>query len=141
MLSKAREIQAGVTGAAYKIWLAGLGAVAFAQEGGGKLFDDLVKRGREMEAQAKLSPPDMNTLRGATDRAMGMWEQIGKGVDDQVSAALHIIGVPTRHEIATLGKRVELLTASIEKLKPKARALAKPLDRTVTRPAGTTTKS
>lgn len=139
MLSKAKEMQAGMTGAAYSIWLAGLGAVAFAQEGGGKLFNDLVKRGHEIEAKAKLPRPDMTTLRGATDRAMGVWEQLGKGVDERVSAALHIMGVPTRHEIATLGKRVEMLTASIEKLKPKARALAKPLDRTITRPSGTTT--
>jgi len=131
-----KEVQAGVTESAHKIWLAGLGAVAYAQEGGGKLFNELVKRGREMEAHAKLSPPDMTvTLRGATDRAMTAWQHLGKGVDEQVTAALHRIGVPTRSEIAALGKRVELLTASIEKLKPKARALAKPMDRTMAPPA------
>ena len=68
-------------------------------------------------------------------RAMSAWQQLGKGLDEQVTAALHRIGVPTRSEIATLGKRVELLTASIEKLKPKAKALAKPMDRAVTRAA------
>lgn len=131
-----KEVQAGVTESAHKIWLAGLGAVVYAQEGGGKLFNELVKRGREMEAHAKLSPLDMTvTLRGATDRAMTAWQHLGKGVDEQVTAALHRIGVPTRSEIATLGKRVELLTASIEKLKSKARALAKPMDRTMARPA------
>ena len=128
MIRKAKEVQEGITESAHRIWLAGLGAVALAQETGGKMFTDLVKRGREMESRAKMSPPDMTvTLRGATDRAKTTWQQLGKGVDEQVTAALHRIGVPTRHEIATLSKRVELLTASIEKLKPKARALAKPI--------------
>ncbi len=136
MIRKVKAVQAGMTESARNIWLAGLGAVVYAQETGGKLFDDLVKRGREMEARAKLRPPDMTvTFRDATGRAMSAWQQLGKGLDEQVTAALHRMGVPTRSEIATLGKRVELLTASIEKLKPKARALAKPLDRTVTRPA------
>jgi poly(hydroxyalkanoate) granule-associated protein len=136
MIRKVKEVQAGMTESARNIWLAGLGAVALAQETGGKMFEDLVKRGREMEARAKLTPPDMTvTLRGATDRAMSAWQQMSKGLDEQVTAALHRMGVPTRSEIATLGKRVELLTASIEKLKPKARALAKPMDRTMTRPA------
>ncbi len=128
MIKKAKEMQEGVTESAHRIWLAGLGAVALAQETGGKLFNELVQRGREMEARAKLSRPDMTvTLKDATGRAMTAWQQLGKGVDEQVTAALHRMGVPTRHEIATLGKRVELLTASIEKLKPKTRALAKPI--------------
>lgn len=136
MIRKAKDMQEGVTESAHRIWLAGLGAVALAQESGGKLFSDLVKRGRDMEARAKIARPDMTvTLRGAGDRAKTAWQQLGKGVDEQVTAALHRLGVPTRHEIATLGKRVELLTASIEKLKPKTRALAKPVDRSMTRPA------
>src|SRR5512142_1276943 len=136
MIMKAKEVQAGMTESAYRIWLAGLGAVAYAQENGTKLFNDLVKRGREMEARAKIARPDMTaTMRGATDRAMTAWQQLGKGVDEQVTAALHRMGVPTRHEIATLGKRVELLTASIEKLKPKTKALAKPIERPATRSA------
>ncbi len=126
MITKAKELQAEMTESAHRIWLAGLGAVAYAQENGTKLFDDLVKRGREMEARAKLPRPDVaRSVRGAGDRAAKAWQQLGKGLDDQVASMLHRMGVPTRHEIATLGKRVELLTASIEKLKPKTRALAK----------------
>lgn len=144
MIGKAKRVQAEVTESAYKIWLAGLGAVAYAQEAGGRMFDDLVQRGREIEARAKLTPSDMTvTLRGATDKATSAWQQITRGLDEQMTAALHRVGVPTRTEIATLGKRVELLTASIEKLKPKARALAKPVERQVARtttPGATTPK-
>jgi hypothetical protein len=64
---------------------------------------------------------------------MTTFQQLSKGLDEQVTAALHRMGVPTRREIATLSKRVELLTASIEKLKPKTKALAKPIERTVAR--------
>lgn len=136
MITKAKELQADMTESAHRIWLAGLGAVAYAQENGAKLFNDLVKRGRDLEARAKLTRPDMAvTLRGATDRAATAWQEFGKGLDEQISAVLHRMGVPTRQEIATLGKRVELLTASIEKLKPKTRTLAKPIDRAVTRPS------
>jgi poly(hydroxyalkanoate) granule-associated protein len=134
MIAKAKQVQAEVTQSAYRIWLAGLGAVAYAQESGGQLFEDLVKRGRELEAQARLTTPDVGpTLRDATDKAFTAWQQLSKGLDEQVTAALHRMGVPTRHEIATLSKRVELLTASVEKLKPKGKVLAKPIERTATR--------
>ena len=136
MIKKAKEMQHGMTESAYRVWLAGLGAVAYAQENGTKLFNDLVKRGRDMEARARLPRPDVTvTMRDATERAKTAWLQLGKGLDEQVTAVLHRMGVPTRQEIATLGKRVDLLTASIEKLKPKARALAKPIEKTMTRPA------
>lgn len=122
MIRKAKDVQAGMTESAYRMWLAGLGAFAVAQETSTRLFADLVKRGREVEAHSKVKAPDMNvTLRGATDRAKGAVDQFSKGVDERVTKALHRIGVPTRDEIATLGRRVELLTASVEKLKPKAR--------------------
>jgi poly(hydroxyalkanoate) granule-associated protein len=141
MIAKAKQVQAEVTQSAYRIWLAGLGAVAYAQESGGHLFEDLVKRGREMEAQARLTTPDVGvTLRDATGKAFVAWQQLNKGLDEQITAALHRMGVPTRSEIATLGKRVELLTASIEKLKPKARALAKPIERTMARTTATNPK-
>lgn len=130
-MKKYKELQDEMAQSAHRIWLAGLGAVAYAQEGGGKLFAELIDRGRQMEARAKLAPPPMtDTLRGATGKAMTAWAQLGKGMDEQVTAALHRMGVPTRREIATLSKRVELLTASIEKLKPKARPLAKSITRT-----------
>ncbi len=141
MITRAKQMQAEVMQSAYRIWLAGLGAVAMAQETGGELFEDLVKRGREMEARAKMARPDVSTtFRDATGKAMMTWQQFSKGLDEQVTATLHRMGVPTRSEIATLSKRVELLTASIEKLKPKAKALAKPIERTMARPTtGTST--
>ncbi len=108
MITRAKQVQAEVIQSAYRIWLAGLGALAMAQESGGELFNDLVKRGREMEAHARMSTPDMSvTFRDATGKAMTTFQQLSKGLDEQVTAALHRMGVPTRSEIATLGKQVE----------------------------------
>jgi poly(hydroxyalkanoate) granule-associated protein len=126
MIRRAKEVQADVTGSAYKLWLASLGVMALAQETGGRVFSDLVKRGREIESQVRIKPPDVQArLRGATDRAKDAVHDLGRSMDQQVTSALHRIGVPTRDEVATLGRRVELLTASIEKLKPKGRPVGK----------------
>ena len=115
-----KDAQAGVTESAHRIWLAGLGAVAIAQEAGGKLFADLVVRGHQFAEQTQLKPPDMTvTLRKATDRAKQAVQHLGKEVDEQVASALHRLGVPGREEIAALSQRVEELTAIIEKMRPK----------------------
>ena len=42
---KAKELQNELTDSAHKIWLAGLGAFAAAEEGGSKLFKSLVEAG------------------------------------------------------------------------------------------------
>lgn len=122
MSTKASEVQAEFTASARKVWLAGLGALALAQDGAGKLFDTLVSRGKDVEARGT------DLLKDARGRAEGAWTKVGKEMDDQVVAALHRVGVPTREDIATLNRRVENLTASVEKLraKPKGpgRALA-----------------
>lgn len=116
MSRKPSEIQADVTASAHKVWLAGLGALALAQEGAGKLFDTLVARGEDVESRGT------GMLKGARGRAGEMLAKVGKEMDDQVVTVLHRVGVPTRDDIATLNRRVEHLTASIEKLKAKPKA-------------------
>lgn len=122
MPRKPSDVQAEVTESAHKVWLAGLGALALAQEGAGKLFDTLVTRGKDVEARGT------GILRDARGRAETVIAKVGKEMDDQVVTVLHRVGVPTREDIATLNRRVEHLTASIEKLKtrpkPPARATA-----------------
>jgi len=106
-----KEMQAEMTASAYKVWLAGLGAVALAQEEGGKLLDRLVKRGQDIESRGT------DRIKDAGDRAIGAFRKVGEGVDEQVTAALHRLGVPTRADIAALNRRVENLTVTIEKLR------------------------
>ncbi len=102
---------------AHKIWLAGLGAVAMAEEGGEKLFKSLVDRGEDLE-KSGLEQVDQlkDKVTDAKTKGKDALGKVGSTFDDAVGSALTRLGVPTRDEIATLTKRVEELTASVERL-------------------------
>ncbi len=132
---RATERHAGMTESANKIWLAGLGALAVAQEEGGKLFANLVKRGRQYESKVGMPAMNLGVIHDTRDKAAVTIEKLGKSVDAQVTAALHRLGVPTRDEISMLSKRVEMLTASVEKLKTRTTRAVLPATK-VTETAG-----
>ncbi len=119
MLEGARKVQTELTESARKVWLAGLGAFALAQEEGSKVFENLVERGREFEGSSPLD--------WARDRVAGTLNQLEGAVDGGMGVAMHSLGMPSREEIALLSKRVEELNASLEAL--RARALAKAADK------------
>jgi poly(hydroxyalkanoate) granule-associated protein len=119
-----RKLQDDVKDTAHRIWLAGLGALAAAEEEGTKLFSRLVDRGRDVEARGKVEVEKVvdkakSEYEKAKTKAGGSWEDIGGKVDEAISAALHRLGVPTRNEIHNLTKRVEELNAKIELLRPR----------------------
>lgn len=127
------ELKEEIKANAGKVWLAGLGALATAEEQGGKLFRSLVKKGEVYEKKGKVQfeklKDRVETLaEAAKERAEGAWEKVeekAEGVeerwDDKVVGALRKIGVPSRNEIASLTHRVEELTALVEKkLRPAA---------------------
>jgi poly(hydroxyalkanoate) granule-associated protein len=125
-MKKDRDMQQELRESAHKIWLAGLGALAVAGEEGKALFHTLVERGTDFEARGSK---ELQKVKGKVADAKSnvgmMLEQVSAGFDDQVAKALHRLGVPSRNEIATLTKRVEELTKSIEKAKkpgPRAKA-------------------
>lgn len=128
---KVKKVQTDIVENAHQIWLAGLGAVATAQEEGGKLFKSLVEKGLDFE---KLGKDKVDQAKGAVSGvkvvAESYWETFERTLDDKVTAVIHRIGVPTKDEIDTLTERVENLTTSIEKLrsketpKPRPRATA-----------------
>lgn len=142
---KVKKVQTDIVENAHQIWLAGLGAVATAQEEGGKLFKSLVEKGLDFE---KLGKDKVDQAKGAVSGvkvvAESYWETFERTLDDKVTAVIHRIGVPTKDEIDTLTERVENLTASIEKLrsketpKPRPRATAAKKPATATKPAGET---
>jgi len=115
---KAKKLPEEVRESASKVWLAGLGALATAEEEGSKLFKNLVKKGEEVEGRGKAELGRFRDLvtevRGKAGRAL---EGVSGKVDDQVAAALARLGVPSRDEIATLSARVEELSVLVEKLK------------------------
>jgi poly(hydroxyalkanoate) granule-associated protein len=110
---------------AQQIWLAGLGAFAKAQAEGSKVFDALVKEGQSIHsrtrkvAESKVS--EMTTTLGkmatkATSDAAGGWDKLEQVFESRVVRALNRIGVPTYKDINNLSKRVEELTATVQKL-------------------------
>ncbi len=130
---KAKQVQIEITENAHQIWLAGLGAVATAQEEGSKLVKNLVEKGEGMEKAGKTKVDQAKgAVTGVKVVAESYWETFERTLDDKVTAVIHRIGVPTKDEIDTLTVRVEALTTAIDSLrtketpKPRAAAAKKP---------------
>jgi poly(hydroxyalkanoate) granule-associated protein len=104
---------------AEKVWLAGLGALATAEEEGGKAFQSLVSKGERYQKTLKKPVRDAQkkvegTVKDVRGRAGKTWQKVENAFDHQVTVALHRLGVPTRKEIADLSAQVEKLTRKLE---------------------------
>jgi poly(hydroxyalkanoate) granule-associated protein len=119
---------------AQHVWLAGLGAMAKAQEQGSKAIEALVNDG--LAFQRKSQAEAQQRLHEATERlshmATGFGEQASGRVDklehlfeDRVAKALHRLGMPSLLDIQMLTDRVAQLEAKLE-AKLEARPEAKP---------------
>jgi poly(hydroxyalkanoate) granule-associated protein len=119
------QLAATVRDSAQQIWLAGLGAFGKAQAEGAKVFDALVKEGKNLEGRTrKFAQMRMGSVTGtvekaatkASARATATWDKLEQVFEDRVARALNKLGVPTNRDIQNLSKRVEELTASVRKL-------------------------
>ena len=127
--------QEDVKVSAQKIWLAGLGALAVAEEEGSKLFKNLVREGEKYgDAGRETVNRGYTGARRGLDEATGKakkaaeetWSKVEGGLDERLAKTLHRIGVPTRDEIAALSRRVEELTGALERMRQKETAKATP---------------
>lgn len=119
--SATSNLQQDLRESARKIWLAGLGALATAEDQGTKVFQNLVEKGEEFEARSEKQFSKVKSkVKTATDKAEAQWSKIEGAIDDKVSAAVQRLGIPSRDEVRTLTRRVEELTKKVEQLKPKA---------------------
>jgi len=102
---------------AQAIWLAGLGALATAGDESGKIFQQLVKRGEQVDKQGRGRVKKLvaraDDLRADARAAIGT--RVRKPLDKGMATALHRLGIPTRSEILELTKRVEALTKAVQK--------------------------
>lgn len=112
---------------ARNVWLAGVGALAMAEEEGGKLFEQLVKKGSAFETKnRKRLSAMLDNVRDLRGDVTGVFGKLTSPVNNAMERAMHRLGVPTRKEIATLTKRVEELTKAVEKSrKPRKTAAPK----------------
>jgi poly(hydroxyalkanoate) granule-associated protein len=122
-----KKVQEELKESVHRIWLAGLGALAAAEEEGSKIFSRLVDRGRDVESRGKV---EVEKVKENVDRfkakAETTFESWGERFDERLTATLHRLGVPTRDEIRNLTQRVEELNAKIEQLKPRVTPAAGP---------------
>jgi poly(hydroxyalkanoate) granule-associated protein len=109
---------------ARRVLLAGLGAVALTTEEAQAFVDKLVERGEIAEADAQKLIQDFR------DRLKKRETQIqnagGEGIkgagnllDEQITAVLNRMNVPTKRDIDQLSKQIELLSAKIDSLRQR----------------------
>lgn len=103
------------------LWLAGLGAIAEADEAGTRLFDRLVERGRPLDERQRKA------VEAFTDRANGALREAGKLFQDTVEyesrQVLKKMGVLTRDDLKVLSARLDILARQIDEY-AAARAVA-----------------
>lgn len=109
-----KDVRAEIKESAQRIWLAGLGAFAVAEQEGTKMFNTLVERGREWESEGRERVDEVRSK--ARSKVGGRFDDIESRIDARITDALHRFGVPTRDEIRELSRRVEELTAKLEDL-------------------------
>lgn len=112
-----KKIQDELRDSAHRIWLAGLGALAAAEEGGAKVFQRLVERGKELESRGRVQAEEAKQKAERTWGDLG--DKVGGKVDEKLTETLHRLGVPTRDEIHTLTQKLEELNAKLEQLKSR----------------------
>jgi poly(hydroxyalkanoate) granule-associated protein len=126
-----RLVPVKLTDSARSVWLAGVGALAAAEDRGSRmvsdgeeLFERLIKQGKAYEAKNRKRLADMldsvKDARGDFGAKVGrltgrVTDRVSVPLNDAVARALNTLGVPTRKEIATLTKRVEELTRAVER--------------------------
>jgi poly(hydroxyalkanoate) granule-associated protein len=127
----ASELEERVRASANRIWLAGLGAFALAEQEGGKLFKSLVKKGETLETVGKERFAQVREGVGAVagaardrfesasgevrERAGDAWGKVERELDQRVASALEKVGVPSKSEISRLTRRIEELTELVER--------------------------
>jgi len=119
---------------AQKIWLAGLGAFAKAQQEGGKVFESLVSDGlawqRQTQDLAKAQVAEathkFSAIAGSLGSRAGQQFDRLEGIFEQrVAKALQRLDIAKQSDLEALQERVEALAAQVQALQRPARATRK----------------
>jgi poly(hydroxyalkanoate) granule-associated protein len=114
---------------AQQVWLAGLGAMAKAQEQGSKAMETLLSDG--LAFQRKSQAEAQQRLQEATERlghlasdfgqsASGRVDKLEHLFEDRVAKALHRLGMPSLLDIQMLSERVAQLESQVQALQGQA---------------------
>lgn len=111
---------------ARRVLLAGLGAVALSTEEAQAFVDKLVERGEIAEADAQKLIQDFRDRlkrqeRGLQNAGSEGSKAAGSLVEEQISAVLNRMNVPTKRDIDQLSQQIEQLSAKIDSLRERGR--------------------
>ena len=114
---------------AQQIWHAGLGALARAQAGAPKIFDELMREGSKLQGGALDAAQQavMQAFRGAQKtvnrridnvqaQAGETWDNLEKIFQTRVQRAMHQLGMPSGEEIRALKRRLDELDGRVDRL-------------------------
>lgn len=127
---------------AQQVWLAGLGAMAKAQEQGSKAIEALLNDG--LAFQRKSQAEAQQRLQEATERLSHMAGSLGQSAavrvdklehlfEDRVAKALHSLGMPSLVDMQMLSARVAQLESQLQALQRGPGSAAKPKAATPTK--------
>lgn len=119
----------------HQIWLAGLGAMAKAQEQGSKAIEALVNDGLAFQRKSQVEA--QQRLHEATERLTHLASDFGQQThvrvdrlehlfEDRVAKALQRLGMPTLYDLQALTERVAQLESQLAKTKTATKAVVKP---------------
>lgn len=94
------------------LWLAGLGAVAQAEEDGRGLFDTLVERGRKVEKQQFKAIDRTLSATGKRVRALG--DRVQTRLESGMQSTIERLGLVSRSDLETLAGRLEALDRKVD---------------------------
>ncbi|HXV61423.1 MAG TPA: phasin family protein [Vicinamibacteria bacterium] len=103
-----------------KIWLAGLGALAEAEEQGDKFFKSLVKKGRAYEPTLKepfesVGEAFRSSVDAASNKASEGFKELEGAIDRALTSAMKKAGIASRKEVEALRKEVVKLRQQVKK--------------------------
>jgi poly(hydroxyalkanoate) granule-associated protein len=102
-----------MTDAGRSLWLAGLGALAAAQDEAKVLFDDLVSRGEEYEKR-RVRPLEEDLDR-VGERFKQLGDRVGGQMRDSVSGAMRRMGVASREDLEQLRCGIDELSKKLDR--------------------------
>ena len=105
-----QKLQDGLLASTRKVWLASLGALSAVENESVQLFDQLVERGKNIEAKGRKQA---TKAKKELDDTTG---ELTEKLDRQVSEVLRRMGVPTSGQVEELTVRVEKLTDQVDQL-------------------------
>ena len=100
---------------ARRVLLAGVGAVALAQEEVEAFVNKLVERGEIAEKDGRKLIKEMMDKR--RKKAESVVEEVSDDMDQRIETMLHRMNVPTKTDIEALSKKIATLTKKVDELK------------------------